>query len=72
VQAGEGGSGQVLGGARGSDGDLYVSEQFSRSDITLVPIADVPPSELYLCTRLRDRSPSVAALRRVTGAVAGN
>jgi DNA-binding transcriptional LysR family regulator len=48
-----------------------LGEQFSRSDIALVPIADVPPSELYLCTRYRDRSPSVAALRRVTKAVAG-
>lgn len=42
-----------------------LGEQFSRSDIALVPISDVPASELYLCTRDRDRSPSVAALRRI-------
>ena len=48
-----------------------LGEQFSRSDIALVPIADVPGSELYLCTRDRDRSPAVAALRRVVRRVAG-
>jgi DNA-binding transcriptional LysR family regulator len=48
-----------------------LGEQFSRSDIALVPIADVPASELFLCTRDPDRSPSVAALRRVVRDVAG-
>lgn len=49
-----------------------LGEQFSRSDIALVPIADVPESELYLCTRVGDRSAPVGALRRVVKAVAGS
>lgn len=49
-----------------------LGEQFSRSDIALVPIADVAASELYLCTRAGDRSSSVATLRRVVKAAAGS
>jgi DNA-binding transcriptional LysR family regulator len=44
-----------------------LGDQFARSDITLVPVHDIEPSELYLCSRIADRSAAVARLRQIVG-----
>jgi DNA-binding transcriptional LysR family regulator len=47
-----------------------LADQVRRSDMVFVPVPDIAASQAFLCTRARDRSPGVQALRRITRDVA--
>ncbi len=47
----------------------FVAASYRHPDVSFVPIVDVEPAQLALCSRTADPSPLVAALRRATEAV---
>lgn len=48
-----------------------VPETYRHSEVTYVPITDVAPCPISLCTRVNDLSPFVAELRRAVEGLRG-
>jgi DNA-binding transcriptional LysR family regulator len=56
---------QVAGGQGVAISSALLGEAHSRPDVVLVPLVDVEPSDLVLCTRPEDHSPRLTLLRRL-------
>lgn len=46
------------------------AESFTRADLAQIPVVDLPPSEMVLCTRPDDTSPMTALMRRLVAELA--
>ena len=61
---------QVAAGQGVAISSALLRDAYVRHDVAFVPLCDVEPSEVVLCTRPEDRSPRVELLRRLVGELA--
>jgi DNA-binding transcriptional LysR family regulator len=56
---------QVAAGQGVAISSALLQDAYLRHDVAFVPVTDVEPSEVMLCTRPEDRSPRVELLRKL-------